>query len=264
MKYYQKALYDEMTSFYLITCDDEGDKLGRIRSLIGGLVRKARQVIGQEGDDKVRIHQLLQLFYGDWGFHCDPEHYFEAENLYLAYVLETHSGMPVSLGALLLYLADSLKLPLYPVNFPTQLILRAEVDNEVAFIDPWNGHYLSQAHLQKLYEGAFGFGAEISSEELERADVNTLLNRFRQLAKNALIRENRNDAAYRYIASLLRYHPEDPYEIRDRGLVLAQMGCYQAAAEDLQYFVDQCPQDPTSFLLTAQLAELKDHFSELH
>ena len=56
--------------------------------------------------------------------------------------------MPVSLGALVLYLAASLKLPIYPVNFPTQLILRAEVDGEVAFIDPWNGKYISVDELK--------------------------------------------------------------------------------------------------------------------
>ncbi|MGF7432817.1 SirB1 family protein [Pasteurella bettyae] len=264
MKYYQKALYDEMTSFYLITSDDEGEELGRIRSLMGSLVRKVRRTISPQGDDKVRIHQLLQLFYGDWGFYCDPEHYFESDNLYLLDVLETRKGMPVSLGAILLYLADSLNLPLYPVNFPTQLILRAEVGDEVAFIDPWNGHYVSQDFLQKLYEGAFGFGYELSEEELVPAETRELLNRFRQLAKNALIRENHNDQAYKFIDVLLRYNPEDPYEIRDRGLVLAQMGCYHAASEDLQYFIDQCPQDPTTLLLTAQMAELKQNYHEIH
>ena len=56
------------------------------------------------------------------------------------YILEEREGIPVSLWRLVLYLAASLKLPIYPVNFPTQLILRAEVDGEVAFIDPWNGN----------------------------------------------------------------------------------------------------------------------------
>ena len=39
---------------------------------------------------------------------------------------EHRQGMPVSLGAIVLYLADVLDLPIYPVNFPTQLILRAK------------------------------------------------------------------------------------------------------------------------------------------
>ena len=142
------------------------------------------------------------------------------------------------------------------MNLPTQLILRAEVDGEVAFIDPWSGKYISVDELKKLYEGAFGFGAQIQPEDLARADIPMLTVRFRQLAKNALIREEQNDLAFNYIQFLLAGR-KDPYDIRDRGLVLAQMGAYPSAIEDLEYFVDQCPNDPASSLLKTQLLELK-------
>lgn len=261
MKYDKRALYDTFVSFYLTICDDEGDALRRIRSLMGGLVRKARREISPDWATEDRIHHLLQLVYGDWGFRCDENNYFYARNLYLPYVLEYREGMPVSLGAIVLYLADALDLPIYPVNFPTQLILRAEVNDEVAFIDPWNGSYISQEKLQQLYEGAFGFGAQIKPEDLERADLKLLYSRFEQLAKNALIREEYNDMAYRYI-DYLTYFSDDPYHIRDRGLVLAQMGAYPAALKDLEYFVDKCPQDPTSALIRTQLLELKGEIEQ--
>ncbi|WP_133543478.1 SirB1 family protein [Mesocricetibacter intestinalis] len=264
MKYYQKALYLEMENFYLITGEAEVESLKQIRAKMGVLVRKARKALAHISEPKAQIHQLLQLMYGDWGFYCDSAHYFESENLYLNHILKRRQGMPASLGAIVLYLAESLSLPVYPVNFPTQLILRAEVENEVAFIDPWNGRYISLDYLRKLYQGAYGFGAELSMQELDRVEIEPLAERFRQLAKNALIREEKNDAAYKYIERLLLLSPQDPFEIRDRGLVLAQMGCYHAAAEDLQYFIEHCPQDPTAFLLTAQMAELKQEFYDIH
>ena len=260
----QRALYDKFVDFYLIICDDEGDALRRVRSQMGTLVRKARQEISPDWEMEDRIHHLLQLVYGDWGFHCDAEQYFYARNLYLPYVLEYRQGMPVSLGAIVLYLAEALDLPIYPVNFPTQLILRAEVKGEVAFIDPWDGSYMSQEKLQQLYQGAFGFGAQIQPEELDRAELPLLYSRFEQLAKNALIREEHNDMAFRYIESLI-HRKNDPYDIRDRGLVLAQMGAYHAALQDLELFVDKCPQDPTSSLIRTQLLELKGEIEkDLH
>lgn len=264
MKYNQKALFEEMLSFYLITSQDDGEDLYRIRALMGALVRKARKAIDEDDDVKSKIHKLLKLVYEDWGFHCDPDHYFDSSNLYLNRVLETHSGMPVSLGAIILYLAQSLALPLYPVNFPNQLILRAEIGEKVIFIDPWNGQYLTRHQLQQLYEGAVGFGSKLKGNQLEPADITELLNRFNQLAKNALIREAHNDSALKYIESLIRRHPQDPYEIRDRGLVLAQMGCYHAAVEDLIYFLEQCPQDPSGFLILGQLSELKQNAYSIH
>ena len=47
--------------------------------------------------------------------------------------------------------------------------------------------------------------------------------RFRQLAKNALIREEQNDLAFNYIQFLLAGR-KDPYDIRDRGLSVGANG----------------------------------------
>ncbi|OOF42098.1 hypothetical protein BKK50_07565 [Rodentibacter rarus] len=255
MKYNRRALYDKFVSFYHIVSDDESSE-AQLRGKMGHFVRKARREISPDWTVEDRIYRLLQLVYDDWGFHCDPEHYFYARNLYLPYVLEHREGMPVSLGAIILYLAEVFDLPIYPVNFPTQLILRIELDDKVIFIDPWNGSDISQEKLQQLYEATFGFGAQMQPQELERADFKLLTERFEQLAKNALIREEHNEIAFRYIEHLIRWS-EDPYHIRDRGIVLAQMGAYPAALKDLEYFVDKCPKDPTAALIRVQLLELK-------
>ena len=45
--------------------------------------------------------------------------------------------------------------------------------------------------------------------------------------------------AYRYIENLLIGNDKDPYHIRDRGLVLAQMGAYPSALKDLEFFVER-------------------------
>ncbi|PJG83376.1 SirB1 family protein [Caviibacterium pharyngocola] len=264
MKYPRKALYEEINRFYLITGEDEGESEPRIRGLIGGLVRKARKAIDPNWETKQKIHALLQLMYGEWGFHCDSNQYYELENFYLEQVLSQRKGMPVTLGAILLYLAESLDLPIYPVNFPSQLILRADVDGETAFIDPWNGKYISQEQLQKLYEGALGFGAELSAESLAIADVEDLNIRFQQLAKHSLLQAYRNYEAYNYISALLSMRPDDPYEIRDRAIVLTQMGCINAAIEDFELFLEKCPDDPTALLLLPQLENLKSESEPVH
>lgn len=43
--------------------------------------------------------------------------------------------------------------------------------------------------------------------------------------------------------------------------MLAQMGAYHAAVEDLQFFVEHCPDDPTAYMLMAQLPEMKKEIS---
>ena len=48
MKYDQKALYAELTHFYLSICEKEQLDEPRLRGLVGSLVRKARQAIPEE------------------------------------------------------------------------------------------------------------------------------------------------------------------------------------------------------------------------
>ncbi|KGQ71044.1 hypothetical protein OA57_02060 [Chelonobacter oris] len=228
-------------------------KISSIWGRLGHMVRKAHIHVDSQQHQKHQIHQLLQLVYGEWGFCCDPNQYYQADNLMVNRLLDTKNGMPLSLGALVLYLAESLNLPIFPVNFPTQLILRADVDSETAFINPWDGEYILHETLDKWIEGYIGFGLSPDESDLAVADAELLQDHVVQYMKNALIREGRSGEALRLIDWCLRKQPDNPYEIRDRGLVLASMQCIHAALADFDYFVEQCPDDPSADLLRDQL-----------
>ena len=49
-------------------------------------------------------------------------------------------------------------------------------------------------------------------------------------------------------------------------MVLASMDCYQAAYEDLSYFIDQCPEDPSAMILKNEIQglERKSKQNSLH
>lgn len=247
----QKALMVQLVEIYKVSCPQPN--VSSIWGRLGHLVRKVQKHINREQDTKAQIHQLLQLVYGDWGFNCDPNSYYRSDSMLINKLLDQHSGSPTSLSALALYLAESLNLPLFPVDFPTQLILRANVGNETAFINPWDGEYIFHDTLDKWVEGYIGFGIYPDDEGLAPADPKQLQERLVQQVKNAFIRERCDMEALNLIDWCLRKRPNDPYEIRDRGLVLANMECVHAALEDFWYFVEHCPDDPTSDLLRDQL-----------
>ena len=112
-------------------------------------------------------------------------------------------------------------------------------------------------NLKKLYERSFGFGrAQIQPGSLARADIPMLYCTFPSARQNALIRGEQNDLAFNYIQFLLAGRKRS-LDIRDRGLVLAQMDAYPSAIESLEYFVDQCPNDPLLLCSKTQLLELE-------
>lgn len=264
----QKYLYREMVRLTLLIDDSLSEP--QVLGLMSALVKKARYQVNATSDAE-RIQQLLDLVYQEWKFNCDYEGYFHTDNLLLNRVIRRHQGMPVSVGAIVLYLAAALDLPLYPVNFPTQLILRAEMKDEkgkttVRFINPWDGSFLPIELLIKWLEGEVGYGVELSPDLLRKAQPNELLKRVETVFKMALTREKKYEETLRVIEYRLAFSPEDPYEIRDRGMVLASMDCYQAAYEDLSYFIDQCPEDPSAVMLKLEMKglEQKSKESRLH
>lgn len=264
----QKYLYREMVRLTLLVDDSLTEP--QVFGLMSALVKKARYQVNAESDAD-RIRQLLTLVYQEWGFNCNYQQYFHTDNLLLNKVIRTHSGMPVSVGAIVLYLAASLDLPIYPVNFPTQLILRAEMKDEkgkttVRFINPWDGSFMPLELLGKWLEGEIGYGTELTPELLRRAKPSELLERVETVFKMALTHEGKYEETLRLIEYRLVFSPEDPYEIRDRGMVLASMDCFQAAYEDLSYFIDQCPEDPSAVMLKLEIKglEQKSKESRLH
>ncbi|WP_301098980.1 SirB1 family protein [Otariodibacter sp.] len=255
----QRFLYKELIR--LATLIDPDVSEPQIYGLVSALVKKARYEVNGTNDDE-RIDQLLYFLYQEQGFHCHSEEYFYTDNLLLHKILRSHRGMPVSLGAILLYLASVLDLPLYPVNFPTQFIVRAEITHnsgrkETRFINPWDGSYLSFDKMSKWLEGELGFGVELKREFLQIATKEEVLERLETIFKMALTREGKYEETLRLIEYRLMLTPEDPYEIRDRGMVLASMDCFQAACDDLSYFIDQCPDDPSAMMLKLEIANLE-------
>lgn len=260
----KKFLYRELVRLTLLVETDVTE--AQINGQMSALVRKAKaKVIGSS--DSERVQQLLDLIYQDLGFNCHFEEYFNTENLLMNQVIRSHHGMPVSLGAILLYLAASLDLPLYPIHFPTQMVIRAELKNQngatqVRFINPWDGSYINVETLNKWLEGEVGYGAEVSPSMLKRAELPELLERVETVFKMALTREGKYEETLRLIEYRLLFSPEDPYEIRDRGMILASMDCYQAALDDINYFIDQCPEDPSAAILKMEVQGLEQKSRE--
>ncbi|HHQ6153367.1 TPA: tetratricopeptide repeat protein [Enterobacter hormaechei subsp. hoffmannii] len=196
------------------------------------LVSLAREEINQARPQDWQLEKLIELFYGEWGF-CDTRGVYRlSDALWLDQVLKNRQGSAVALGAILLWVAHRLDIPLVPVIFPTQMILRAEwLDGEMWLINPFNGDTLDEHTLDVWLKGNISPIAELA---LRASEV------------------------------LLQFNPEDPYEIRDRGLIYAQLDCEHVALNDLNYFVEQCPEDPISEMIRAQINAIAHKHITLH
>ncbi|RJX71607.1 hypothetical protein DZ860_09560 [Vibrio sinensis] len=229
------------------------------------LLKEAELALFQETDEKQRFESFLRLFYHDWGFEGDRDAYFDSANAFIDKVLERRKGIPVSLGALLLYFGRKLGFPLTAITFPTQFLVKVQWhDEDALYINPFNGEYVSKHILSAWLVGHRGPFTQLKESHLKEVDNPTVIGRWLALIKSALLREECYTLALTCSDLALTFEPNDPYEIRDRGFIYQQLDCHKMAQSDFQYFIDQCPDDPASELLKTQVNAMNASQVTLH
>lgn len=218
-----------------------------------------------EQNEKQKFESFLRHFYHEWKFHGDSEEFFNSQNTRIDSVLKRRKGIPVSLGALLLYFGERLGFPIEGVTFPSQFIVKVCWHNEpVLYINPFNGEYVSKSILRAWLIGHDGPLATLKPNDLVTSDNPTTLGRWLAVIKSALLREDNFTQALTCTDIALSFVPDDPYEIRDRGFIYQQLDCHQMAADDFQYFIDNCPEDPSSEILKLQVNALSGNHVTIH
>ncbi|MDU6412513.1 MAG: invasion regulator SirB1 [Yersiniaceae bacterium] len=238
---------------------------GDVARQLRALVAEAREAVPPGDNQEQRLEALIVLFYQTWGFGGAGGIYRLSDAIWLDKVLASREGTPVSLGTLFLHIAGAIGLPLSPVIFPTQLILRADwLDDEMWLINPLNGETLSEQTLQAWIKGNLGFGAQLEDEDIDECDNTLVVRRMLDTLKASLMEEQQMELALAASQAILAFDPDDPYERRDRGLIYAHLDCEHIAHADLRYFIEQCPDDPVSQVLKTQLEALEEKRIVLH
>lgn len=212
-----------------------------------------------------KLEQLIYLFYHSWGFRCSDGVYCLSDAIWLDHVLASRKGTPASLGIIFNSIAERLNIPLCPVVFPTQLLLKANwlKDNSWG-INPANGERLTLAQLKLWFEGYYGFGAEFDVQEFSKNDNSRVIYNLLSVLKNAFMHEGKPEFALTVNEHMLNLNPDDPYIIRDRGLIYVQLECDHLALNDLHEFIEKCPDDPVADVVKMQMKSLNDNNVILH
>ena len=185
-------------------------------------------------------HQLFEV----QGFSGNDDDYFDPRNSYLNDVIERRTGIPITLSVVYLEVGWRLGMPLVPVSFPAHFLVASTGAGRV-FIDPFN------------------HGARVSAEELvaRLAPMAGGSGQARQILPRVTAPASRREVAMRMLRNLRQIYakqkdfdrllvvtnrmvaldPKDPAALRERGHVLAELECYQAAYHDYQHYLRLAP-----------------------
>lgn len=192
---------------------------------------------------RVGAHEYL---FQELGITGNEDDYYNANNSCLNYVLESRKGIPITLCLLYMELGRRLGVTVDGIGAPGHFLVRIEEDGDTYYIDP---------HQRGLIR-------EDIEEELDprylvatpkRVMLVRMLNNLRLIF---LQRESWGKAA-EVLNLLLEADPVDADALRQRAATFAATQRYQAAAQDLDRYLQLRPLDPDKDELQAQVSRLR-------
>lgn len=141
----------DLASAALLIAEPEypGLDIPRYLGVLDDLGAQARRAIGDESGLEA-MRRLLELLYEQLGFHGNEEDYKDPRNSFLNEVLERRTGIPITLGVVLIETARRAGLAAQGVSFPGHFLVRLPVDGGLIVVDPFAGRLLDADDLREM------------------------------------------------------------------------------------------------------------------
>jgi regulator of sirC expression with transglutaminase-like and TPR domain len=227
------------------------------------LADEARPLVAAARSEDEGIERLNDFLFVLQGFSGNRDRYYDRRNSFLNEVLERRTGIPITLSLVYTEVGRRLGLPVHGVGFPGHFLVRCDGPQDI-IVDAFSGAVLSRAECEERLRTAMGAGARLEPHHLRAARPKEVLLRMLNNLKFIELREKEFNSALSYSQRILLLEPSNHHELRDRGLLYAQLDCYTAACADLERFLELEPEDPTAGRIRQHLIEIRRRVSLLH
>jgi regulator of sirC expression with transglutaminase-like and TPR domain len=234
-----------------------------VMSEVDALAERVRRRLPADASSLHKLRVLNRFFFQELGFAGNVNDYYDPRNSYLHEVLARRRGIPISLAVLYIEIATQVGLVARGVSFPGHFLVKLRMPRGEVVIDPFNGRSLSREELDerlvpyRRQHGLVGDDDVPLGLFLQAAPPRDVVARMlRNLKEIHRAAEDwpRLLAVQQRLVVLL---PQAWEERRDRALVLAEIGRYADAADDLEVYLARCPRADDARALRARLLELR-------
>ena len=224
--------------------------------------KKLKQRITPDTPPIQRLQLLKHFFYNELGFGPNPNDFYAPENSYLHQIIENRRGIPISLAILMMELGQQIGLNIRGVSFPNHFMMRISLQQGEIIMDPLNGESLSKNQLQEMldpYLDAKGYRGELSlplNIFLRVSSSREILSRFMRNLKMIYSEDERWERLLGIQERLVILLPDSVEEVRDRGLIFAQLEYVRPAIADLHRYLSEMPG-------AEDAADIREHIAAL-
>ena len=223
------------------------------------LAEEARDRLDDENAPLLVLQEVLSSLYHRHGFRGNREAYYDPRNSFLNDVLDRGLGIPLTLGIVVLEVGWRLGLPLEGVNFPGHFLVRFKGDAIDLLIDPYDGGAVRfEDEAQELLDRVYGGMVRVHDSFLKAANRREMLVRLLMNLKSLYLNARDHDKALAAVERILLIRPIAVGEIRDRGVILAQLGRKNEALEQLEAYLSMAPEAGDSERIMGMVSDLKN------
>jgi len=211
------------------------------------------------------IQTLNDFLFLEQGFEGNRDDYYDPRNSFINDVLDRRRGIPLTLSIVYIELGRRLGLPFKGVSFPGHFLVKLSLDGGAVVLDPFNGGIsLSEEDLGELlqmsdFDAPGDFGRLLAAARKQDIVVRLLRN-----LKVVYQRAGQLEKALDIVNLILAIDESLIPEYRDRGLILTELDCNQAARRDLEHYLAVNPADEDADAIRALIDELAIERSSLH
>ena len=184
------------------------------------------------------IKTINHHLYNYLEFRGNNQDYYNPKNSFLNDVIELRTGIPLTLSIIYLEIAKRLNFPMLGIGMPGHFIIRPDFKEAGIFVDAFNqGEILfkedCEAKLQQLYQQP----VKLEARFLESVNNRQILARMLTNLKQIFLHRRKYNNVLAVISGLPILFPNNPHELRDRGLLHYELNHLQAAYQDLQAYL---------------------------
>lgn len=204
------------------------------------------------------LEALNRYLFDELGFAGNAEDYYDPRNSYLNEVLDRRTGIPITLSTVYMTVARHGGLPIRGVGFPGHFLVKLEGEGEEIVLDPFNrGTVLTEDDCERLLTRATEGRTRFSRDLLEATGTKAILARMLGNLKGIYSATRQFAKALSCVERILLLAPDAAREIRDRGLLLAQVQRTEEAIQALLRYLKQIPAPEDAEKVREQLRALR-------
>jgi len=214
--------------------------------------------------DLQRIHILNRILFEQEGFSGNSENYSDPLNSFLDAVLETRKGIPITLAIVYLEVAQRLGLLSAGVGFPGHFLVKVYTESGEVIVDPFFGEILSPEECLQRLKNNVGNEVSLAPEMLSATPTREILKRVLRNLKMIYVGRKQFENALSCCDRIILLAGDEPMELRDRGIIYRELGCFGLAVADLERYLAYAPEDPQSNSLNEVLRDLRIRARRVH